>query len=212
MEKAMPMPKLAGFTFPERILIVMFSLLDVLLSLMLWLLFVLLFSQVLFRYVFSVPLYWVEESVLYLMAYITMLGCTSAYRKYLHPQLIIIYGRLKPPGLFIYECLLRIPILTLMFVFTYYGYGYAKNNEWMRTSALEISFFWPFFAIPLGGAVAMFALIVDTIDIILFRRSWLMDINVPRDVEADRGEGTAEAPDASVGARNLLSDIDIPLK
>lgn len=173
------MGRLAGFNLIERTLIRLYWVVDKVISLMLLLIFVLLFAQVVFRYVLSIPIYWVEESVLYLMVYTTMLGCASAYRRYLHPQLVIIYGRFKPPALFWYELFLRIPVMALMFVFTYYGYRYAVANEWMRTSALEISFFWPFFGIPLGGGVTLLALVLDSVDIILHRRSWLMNINVP---------------------------------
>jgi TRAP-type C4-dicarboxylate transport system permease small subunit len=168
-----------GFNLLERVLIVLYRGLNLLLAVMLLTLFAMLFAQVLFRYVFSVPLYWVEESVLYLMVYITMLGCASAYRRYLHPQLVVIYGRLKPPGLFAYELALRVPVFILMAVFAGYGYQYAVSNEWMHTSALEISFFWPFFGVPLGAGVTLFALLLDTVDIIVFGRSWLMNINVP---------------------------------
>ncbi|MDR2390568.1 MAG: TRAP transporter small permease [Planctomycetota bacterium] len=169
----------SGFNRIERILIFLFRGVNFLLGVMLLALFVMLFAQVLFRYAFSLPLYWVEETVLYLMVYITMLGCASAYRRYLHPRLVIIYGRFHPPRLFLYELILRLPVLMLMAVFVWYGYRYAAVNEWMRTSSLEISFFWPFFGIPFGAAVTLLALILDSADIIAYRRSWLMNINVP---------------------------------
>ena len=187
------MRNLAGFNLIERVLIVLYKVIDLALSIMLLSLFAMLFAQVVFRYLFSLPLYWVEESVLQLIVYITMLGCASAYRRYLHPQLVIIYGRFKPPWLFAYELLLRIPVFALMYVFTVYGYQYAKVNEWMRTSALEISYFWPFFGIPLGAGVTLLALTLDTLDIIFYRRSWLMNINVPEYNDDGDDAPTAEA-------------------
>lgn len=168
-----------SFNRIERVLIAMYRGINFLLGVMMLVLFALLFAQVLFRYALSMPLYWVEESVLYITVYITMLGCASACRRCLHPQLVIIYGRFKPPLLFAYELLLRLPVAALMLVFTLYGYRYAEVNEWMRTSALEISFFWPFFGIPLGAGVTLCALLLDSADIVIHRRSWLMNINVP---------------------------------
>lgn len=174
-----PMSRLDGFNLIEKALIIGYWVLDKVLSIMLLTIFALLFAQVLFRYVFSMPIYWIEESVLYLMAYTTMIGCASAYRRYLHPQLVIVYDRFKLPALFWYELLLRVPVMALMFVFTWHGYRYALANEWMKTSGLEISFFWPFFAVPLGGGITLLALLLDSLDIILHRRSWLMNKNVP---------------------------------
>lgn len=173
------MPRNSGLNGVERLLFAILRILNVFAGGMMFLLFVLLFAQVLFRYVLTVPLFWVEESVQYLIVYIVMLGCTTAYWRHGHPKLAFIYDRFKGNALLVFECLIRIPICFLLYVFCHYGYLYALGNSWMRTSALEISFFWPFLAIPLGGAIALACLLLDTADIVLFRRSLLLNINVP---------------------------------
>lgn len=181
----------SGLNGLERFLVSMLRALNFIAGVMMLLLFCLLFAQVLFRYVLDVPLFWVEESVQYLIVYIVMLGCATAYWRHGHPKLAFVYDRFKGKALLAYECLLRLPVFSLLYVFVYYGFTYAWGNAWMRTSALEISFFWPFFAIPLGGALLSVVLLVDTADIILFKRSILLDVGVP-DVKVFGGGSDAE--------------------
>ena len=163
----------------ERTLVLLCHILDRILAVFVLAIFLFLFLQVLFRYVFGLPLYWVEELVKYLMIYTTTIGGAAAYRRYGHPSIVIVYDAIGLPKRMYYEVLLRLPIMGLMGVFTVVGYQYALANEWMTTSGLEISFFWPFLGIPIGGGLILLVLVLDTIDLLVYRRSWLMDVNVP---------------------------------
>lgn len=174
------MTRLSGFNGLERILIRFSQLLDYVLSGLVYGIFAILLMQVLYRYVFSLPLYWVEELAKYMMVYTTMVGAAIAYRNEGHPRLTFLYHKIGRPGVLWYELALRVPVAAFLIVLVKVGYGYADVNSWITSPGLQVSFFWPYMAIPIGAGCVLFVLLVDSLDIILHRRSWLMDINVPQ--------------------------------
>ncbi len=169
----------SGFNRIELLLIHINNIVEKILALFVLAIFFFLFLQVIFRYVLGLPLYWVEELVKYLMIYTTTIGGAIAYRRYGHPSIVIAYNAIGLPKRMYYEILLRLPVMGLMGVFTVIGYQYARANEWMTTSGMEVSFFWPFLGIPIGGGLILLVLVLDTADLLFYRRSWLMDVNVP---------------------------------
>ncbi|SDJ39204.1 TRAP transporter small permease [Salipiger marinus] len=145
------------------------------LSLMILGIFGILLAQVLMRYVFSAPLYWAEELAKYLMVYVTSIGAAVAYRHYGHPRLMIVLGQLGPRAALWYDLVLRIPVAVFFVYFAHTGWTYAWANEWMTTPGLNVSFFWPFLAIPVGAGLVLAYLAFDTLNILIYRRSWLME-------------------------------------
>ena len=162
------MPPLPSKTVVERLLDGLDIALRLVLALMVFGIFGVLFAQVLCRYVFSLPLYWSEELAKYLMIYVTTIGAAVAYRNYAHPS------ALSGSRLRVYDLILRIPVFIFFCVFAYVGWRYAVSNEWMTTPGLQISFFWPFFAVPLGAVCVLCYLVLDTANILVWGRSWLM--------------------------------------
>lgn len=170
---------MTGLNGLERIMVCFSQILNYLLSALVFGIFSILLLQVLYRYVFSLPLYWVEELAKYMMIYITMVGAAIAYRKEGHPRLSMIYHAIGRPGVIWYELVLRIPVAVFLIVLITVGLGYAETNSWIKSPGLQISFYWPFMSIPIGASCVLFLLVLDSIDILLFRRSWLMDVNMP---------------------------------
>lgn len=173
------MADLTGFNRLERVLIRFNLFLEYLLSGLVYGIFAILLLQVLYRYVLNFPLYWVEELAKYMMIYITMIGAAIAYRNEGHPRLTILYHRFSQPGLLWYELSLRVPVAIFLIVLIKVGYGYAGSNSWITSPGLQISFFWPFMGIPIGASCVLIVLLLDSLDILLYRRSWLMGVNVP---------------------------------
>ncbi|WP_138471727.1 TRAP transporter small permease [Poseidonocella sp. HB161398] len=173
------MAKLAGFNGLERCLIRFCQVLDYLMSALIFAIFAILLLQVLSRYVFNLPLYWVEELAKYMMIYVTMIGAAIAYHREGHPRLTILYHRFGEPGRLWYELALRVPVAVLLGVLVKVGYGYAESNSWITSPGLQVSFYWPFMGIPIGAACVLVVLALDSLDILFHRRSWLMGLNVP---------------------------------
>lgn len=173
-QTGIPMRAPTSATVIERLLEGIDVLLRLVLSGMVFGIFAVLFAQVMCRYVFSLPLYWSEELAKYLMVYVTTIGAAVAYRNYAHPHLMIVTAMLTGSWLKWYDLVLRIPILIFFSVFAYVGWHYAVSNEWMTTPGMQISFFWPFFAVPLGAAAVLVYLVLDTANILIYGRSWLL--------------------------------------
>lgn len=184
----------SGFNGLERIMVYFSKALDYFLSALVFGIFAILFLQVLYRYVFSFPLYWVEELAKYMMIYVTMIGAAIAYRREGHPRLTMIYHAIGTPGVMWYELVLRIPVALFLAVLIHIGLGYAEENSWITSPGLQVSFFWPFMSIPIGAGCVLFLLALDSLDILLFRRSWLMDVNVPR-LPHDADDSAEEFPE-----------------
>ncbi len=157
----------------ERILRFTIEQLNKLLSALILLISLFLFMQVLFRYVFHFPLYWVEEVVKYLMIYVTTIGGGVAFYDSGHPRIIVFCNMLPQKIRPYYEIALRILILFFAGVFIFIGTRYALDNWWIATSALEIPYTWPYLALPIGGLVIFFILILDNCDILFHKRSFL---------------------------------------
>ena len=134
--------------------------------------FIFVLLQVLMRYVFSLPLYWVEEFVKFQMSYLITIGAAAALVRNLHPRLSIITSLVPDRYQLPYELFLRIPTIALSIVFVFVGYNYALVNDW-NSPALGVSYYWAYLSIPIGGIFIFIVLILDSINIVIFRRSFL---------------------------------------
>ena len=159
----------------ERTLDALNLVLNTFLAVLVFGIFAVLLMQVCMRYFLSMPLYWAEEAAKYLMIYVTSVGAATAYRHYAHPRLMIIIAMIPRRAAIWYDFVLRLPVFVFFAYFMYIGWGYANANEWMMTPGLQISFFWPFLAIPLGASFVLIYLILDTIDILVYHRSWILE-------------------------------------
>lgn len=160
----------------ERLLDGIDRVVKALLSVCAFSIFLVVLAQVLMRYVFSAPLYWAEELAKYLMIYATCIGAASAYRFYGHPRLMIVTSIFKGPGRVWYDLLTRVPVVIFFAYLLPVSWKYAQANEWMSTPGMQVSFFWPFAAIPIGAALVLLYLALDTLNILIWRRSWLLGL------------------------------------
>ncbi|WP_319569179.1 TRAP transporter small permease [Cohaesibacter marisflavi] len=149
--------------------------LNAFLALLVFGIFFVLLLQVCMRYFLAMPLYWAEEAAKYLMIYVTSVGAATAYRHYAHPRLMIVIAMIPRKTAIWYDFFLRLPVAIFFVYLIYIGWGYALANEWMMTPGLQISFFWPFLAIPFGACFVLLYLILDSINILFFHRSWILE-------------------------------------
>jgi len=125
--------------------------------------FVVVISAVFSRYVLNSPIFWSEELASYLMVYMVMLGSAVAFRKGKHPVLLFIVQKFSVRFQEVWNFILDIMIIIISIVIFKEGYLMALNESIMKTSALRISFFWVYLALPVGAMLTISQIIVKFI-------------------------------------------------
>lgn len=144
------------------------------LSLAVFGMFLVVLVQVLFRYVLPLPLFWIEETARYLLIFIAMMGGTLAFKDDAHPKVAFFYEQLKYSKRIKWELFLRIFIIIFLMLLLFSGWNWAKDNSCFRTAGLGISYFWPLMIVPIGAAAMLVILIVDSLNILMNKRSYLI--------------------------------------
>ncbi|MEZ5844380.1 MAG: TRAP transporter small permease [Hyphomicrobiaceae bacterium] len=114
-----------------------------------------LFIQVVLRYVFNSSLPWPEEASRYAMIWVTMLAGSLLVRD---EQLISVdfFDRYWPQGWLRYRnAFFRLLLAVMLGVLFWNGLDQAMFNAFRQTATLEISWFWPYLAIPVGAALML---------------------------------------------------------
>lgn len=119
-----------------------------------------LFIQVVLRYVFLYSLPWPEEASRYLMIWVVMLAGSLLVKD---EQLVSVdfFDKIWPRKLLLYRNILfRLLLAFLLAVLVWQGIGLATFSANRTTTALQISWFWPYLAIPVGAGLMLFHMIV----------------------------------------------------
>lgn len=148
------------------------KLLTIFLSFCVYIMFILVLTQVVFRYVFNWSLMWIEELARFIMIFIAVSGGTLALKDDIHPKIKIFYNHLTYHRRIIWELFLRILIILFLLILIFWGWSWAKANYSFITSGLEISFFWPLIIIPIGSITIFVLLVLDSIALILYKTTY----------------------------------------
>lgn len=119
-----------------------------------------LFIQVVLRYVFLYSLPWPEEASRYLMIWVVMLAGSLLVKD---EQLVSVdfFDKVWPRKLLPYRNILfRFLLAVLLAVLLWQGVGLATFSANRTTTALQISWFWPYLAIPVGAGLMLFHMVV----------------------------------------------------
>ena len=120
---------------------------------------VVVFLQVLYRYVFAQPLQWSEELARYLFVWLSILGATLAVQKKGHFGLDFFYKMTS--GRF--QRIVKIPVYLLMgiviFVILFQGIILVQKTALQESPAMGISMGWAYASLPVGGALMAIHLI-----------------------------------------------------
>lgn len=112
---------------------------------------IIIFLQVLFRYVLNLSLAWTDESSRYLFVWFSYLGASLALREGKHISVTYFVGRL-PLRLQYWVALARIMIIMTYLVFVVvYGAILISITKDSTSAALQISMMVPQLSIPLAG-------------------------------------------------------------
>jgi TRAP-type transport system small permease protein len=115
----------------------------------------LLFLQVVLRFVFNTGLPWPEEAARYVMIWVTMLAGSLLIRD---EQLIAVDffdKHWSPRWLGYRNALFRLLLALMLALMVWYGADQALFSAYRQTATLEISWFWPYLAIPVGAALML---------------------------------------------------------
>lgn len=116
--------------------------------------------QIVTRFVFEQPAEWTEVLIRFALIWMVFLGIPEAFRLGSMVSIDLMH-RLAPP-IFrrILDALIALVTLALLAVIVWYGWDYAQRGKVQTMAGLEeISMFWAYVAIPVGGVFAMFGVI-----------------------------------------------------
>lgn len=139
----------------ERINKVVEILLFVLLSAMT----IIVFIQVLFRYVINAPLFWTEEAARYIMIWIVYIGASVGIRRGSHLGFTYFVDKSSPKVSKWLSLIANLGLLTFCVNIIYYGAIIALQNLHQLSAGLQIPVAWVYVALPISGILSIIQLI-----------------------------------------------------
>lgn len=119
----------------------------------------LIFGQVIFRYLLNHPLAWTEELSRHFMVWAAFLGAAVAYRKKAHMGVDLLVARLPAPSRRAVERLVHMAAAGFATFLVYQGGLVVDKTMQQFSSALTIPMGYVYASVPVGGALmAAFAL------------------------------------------------------
>ncbi len=121
---------------------------------------VVVFLQVVYRYVLNQPLHWSEELARYLFVWLSILGATLALQKRGHFGLDVLF-RIFPKQLKSYMAVLICFLMGIViFVIFVEGMTLVRKTALQDSPAMGIPMSWAYASLPVGGALMGIHLIV----------------------------------------------------
>ena len=118
---------------------------------------IVLFSGVVSRYVFHIPLVWADELASTLFLWLSMMGAVVALRRGAHMRMTAVVSKLSSEKQALVEVIGIVASLAFLVMFLWPAWEYASDEAIITTPALEISNMWRAIAIPLGCALMVIA-------------------------------------------------------
>ena len=118
---------------------------------------IVLFSGVVSRYVFHIPLVWADELASTLFLWLSMMGAVVALRRGAHMRMTAVVSKLSMEKQALIEVIGIVASLAFLVMFLWPAWEYASDEAIITTPALEISNMWRAIAIPLGCALMVIA-------------------------------------------------------
>ena len=126
---------------------------------------ILVFLQVIFRYVLNAPLDWSEEMASFSFVWMALLGASIGLKKKEHPNLDIFYklfpGRVKKLADLVINLAITLPLAILCF----YGVKLTILMRMQCTAALRYSVSYVYIVLPASAFIMLTYIIIDTLRI-----------------------------------------------
>jgi C4-dicarboxylate transporter DctQ subunit len=116
---------------------------------------VIVLAQVCTRYVFGFSFKWSEEVARYLMVWMVMLSASVALRDNAHIRVDFFTQMMSPRLVHALTLVTRIAIVGYLGVLTWQGWLTAQFMEVTRFASLNVSMYWAYLALPVGGSLML---------------------------------------------------------
>lgn len=113
----------------------------------------LIFTQVVMRYVFNYSLFWSEELARYILIWITFIGASVGFKRTAHMGIDFVYMRLSRSSRRVVSIVIYLVILLFAFVMSVYGFNLSIFVWWQFSPALFIRMTFPYISISIGGVL-----------------------------------------------------------
>ncbi len=137
---------------------------DLFLALATALLGVLLFANVLLRYVFRSPFAWMEEGVVMVFVWLVFVGVSAAFRSHQHLRIDVLVRFLDARWAALVGSVAVVVTFVILGFLVMLGYDYAVFVAGNRTPVLGISAAWIYVGLPLGMALSIVHVVRQTLD------------------------------------------------
>ena len=128
---------------------------------------IIVFLQVLFRYVLNAPLDWSEELGSFAFVWMALLGASVGLKRNEHPRLDLIVNLFSPKMQRVIAGLYNLTILFLLFVLFFYGAKLTVTMKSQLTAALQYSVSFVYAVLPISAAIMFIHLAIQTVGLFL---------------------------------------------
>jgi TRAP-type C4-dicarboxylate transport system permease small subunit len=113
------------------------------------------FLEILFRYVFHLPLFWTEEFARYCLVWSSLLGASIALKRGEHIAVTLLLNRFPPPPRRVMMVVAEISVAAILAVILWGGINLVMVTSRQLSPALRISMALPYSALPIAAAVML---------------------------------------------------------
>jgi len=121
---------------------------------------VVVFLQVIFRYVLNLPLFWTEELARYCLVWASLLGSAVAVKRGQHIAVTIFMERLPPALRRGLTMMALISVAAILTIILWGGIQLVAITRAQISPALRVSMSVPYLAVPVGAALMLLHTIV----------------------------------------------------
>jgi TRAP-type C4-dicarboxylate transport system permease small subunit len=121
--------------------------------------------QIFTRFVIESPAEWTEVLIRFSLIWMVFLGIPAAFRQGAMVSVDVLYRWSKPGLRRVLDYVVALAALTLIAVIVWWGWDYANRGKVQSMIGLEnVSMFWAYLAMPVGGLFAMVGIIGNLLD------------------------------------------------
>ena len=124
---------------------------------------ILVFLQVLFRYLLKAPLDWSEELSTFTFVWMALLGASIGLKNNEHPRLDLFFNFLAPTRKKIVTLLCNLAILFMLIVLFIYGLKLTASMKSQLTAALRYSVSFVYVVLPISSAIMFIHLAIQMV-------------------------------------------------
>lgn len=121
--------------------------------------------QVVMRFVLEIPAEWTEVLIRFSLIWMVFMGVPYAFRVGAMVSVDVLYRMVGPRAKRVFDFLTSAAALTLIAVIIWWGWDYSNRGRVQTVIGLEeISMFWAYLALPVGGLFCIPAIIANFLD------------------------------------------------